>query len=82
MRLDGKSALITGASRNIGREVALTFAKEGASLVLNTRTSRHELDQVAAECRELGANVHTVLADVSDSAQVSQLVDDGIKATV
>ena len=81
MRLDGKSALITGASRNIGREVALTFAKEGASLVLNTRTSRHELDQVAAECRELGANVHTVLADVSDSAQVSQMVDDGIKAT-
>ena len=80
MRLDGKSALITGASRNIGREVALTFAKEGASLILNTRTSRHELDQVAAECRELGANVHTMLADVSDSAQVSQMVDEGIEA--
>lgn len=39
MRLEGKSVLITGASRNIGREVALTFAREGADLILNTRAS-------------------------------------------
>ena len=64
MRLDGKSVLITGASRNIGRGVALTFAKEGASLILNTKTSRQELDQVAAECRELGANVHLSLIHI------------------
>ena len=43
MRLEGKTALITGASRNIGREIALTFAREGADLVLNTRTSQAEL---------------------------------------
>ena len=35
MRLEGKTALITGASRNIGKEIALTFAREGADLVLN-----------------------------------------------
>ena len=38
MRLEGKTALITGASRNIGKEIALTFAREGADLVLNTRS--------------------------------------------
>ena len=79
MRLEGKTALITGASRNIGREIALTFAREGADLVLNTRSSDAELQDVATQCRELGAKVHTALADVSDSAQVSQLVADGIR---
>ena len=79
MRLEGKTALITGASRNIGREIALTFAREGADLVLNTRSSDGELQDVATQCRELGAKVHTALADVSDSAQVSQLVADGIQ---
>ena len=80
MSLEGKTALITGASRNIGREIALTFAREGAGLVLNTRSSRQELEAVAAECRELGARTHTVVADVSDSAQVSSMVQEGIEA--
>ena len=80
MRLEGKTALITGASRNIGREIALTFAREGADLVLNTRTSRAELDEVAAKCRELGVQTHTVIADVSDSASVKKMVAEGIEA--
>ncbi len=80
MRLEGKTALITGASRNIGREVALTFAREGADLVLNTRSSQEELESVAAQCRELGVNTHTVLGDVSDPERVSQMVQEGIDA--
>ena len=80
MRLDGKTALITGASRNIGREIALTFAREGADLVLNTRASQAELDEVAGKCRELGVKTHTVIADVSDSASVSNMVEEGIEA--
>ena len=79
MRLSGKKALITGASRNIGREVALTFAREGADLLLNAHTSGEELEAVAAQCRELGVNAHTVLADVSNSAQVTSMVEDGIE---
>ena len=74
MRLEGKTALITGASRNIGREVAITFAREGADLILNTRTSRSELDEVASKCKELGVRVHTVIADVSDSDSVKSMV--------
>ena len=80
MRLEGKTALITGASRNIGREVALTFAREGADLLLNTRSSQEELELVAAQCRELGVNTHTVLGDVSDPERVSQMVEEGIDA--
>ena len=80
MSLEGKTVLITGASRNIGREIALTFAREGADLVLNTRASGQELEAVAAECRELGAKTHPVVADVSDSAQVSGMVREGIEA--
>ena len=79
MRLSGKRALITGASRNIGREVALTFAREGADLLLNAHTSGEELEAVAAQCRELGVNARTVLADVSNSAQVTSMVEDGIE---
>ena len=80
MRLEGKTALITGASRNIGREIALTFAREGADLVLNTRASQAELDEVAGKCRELGVKTHRVIADVSDSASVSKMVEEGIEA--
>lgn len=80
MRLEGKTALITGASRNIGREIALTFARESADLILNTRTSQAELDEVAGKCRELGVKTHTVIADVSDSASVKKMADDGIQA--
>jgi len=78
MRLSGKTALITGASRNIGEEVALTFAREGAEMILNTRTSQDELESVAAKCRELGAKTHTVMADVSDPRQVTGMVAEGI----
>ncbi len=78
--MEGKTALITGASRNIGREVALTYAREGADLVLNTRSSQAELESVAAQCRELGVNTYTVLGDVSDPERVSKMVQEGIDA--
>ena len=80
MRLQGKTALITGASRNIGRQVALTFAREGADLVLNTRQSRRELEEVEAQCRELGVNTHLAMGDVSDPGIAAGVVEEGIAA--
>jgi NAD(P)-dependent dehydrogenase (short-subunit alcohol dehydrogenase family) len=80
MRLAGRTALITGASRNIGKQIALTFAREGADLVLNTRASERELAAVAAACRALGVKTHTVLGDVSDSTRVNEMVQEGIDA--
>lgn len=54
MKLKGKVALITGASRNIGRATALALAEEGSDVVLTTRKSRDALDAVAQEVRTRG----------------------------
>ena len=80
MRLEGKTALITGASRNIGRQIALTFAREGADLILNTRKSREELDSISAQCRDLGAETFVAMGDVSDPDSVEKIVSDGIES--
>jgi len=77
-RLRGKTALITGASRNIGRAIALAFAAEGANLVLNTRANGDELEAVAAECRKAGARVVSALGDVADAAAVEAMVARGL----
>jgi NAD(P)-dependent dehydrogenase (short-subunit alcohol dehydrogenase family) len=78
MRLEGKTALVTGASRNIGRAIALAFAAEGADLLLNTRVNREELEAVAAECRKTGVRVVPVLADIADAAAVEAMVTQGL----
>jgi 3-oxoacyl-[acyl-carrier protein] reductase len=78
MRLAGKKAFITGASRNIGRAIALAFAAEGADLVLNTRANREELDGVAAECRKAGVRAVSVLGDIADAGAVDAMVKQGL----
>jgi 3-oxoacyl-[acyl-carrier protein] reductase len=77
VNLKGKTALVTGASRNIGRAIALAFAAEGADLVLNTRANREELDAVAEECRKAGVRVLPVLADIGEAAAVETMVQQG-----
>ena len=77
-KLQGRAALITGASRNIGRAIALAFAAEGADLVLNTRVNVEELDAVAAECRKAGVRVVTALGDVGDPAVCQAMVERGL----
>ena len=78
MRLSGRTALITGASRNIGRAIALAYAAEGADLLLNTRVNGEELEAVAAECRKAGVRVVTALADVADATAVQAMVTRGL----
>ena len=56
MRLQGKTALISGASRNIGKGIALTFAREGADLILVANKSVDDLKQVAQQCEGLGVH--------------------------
>jgi NAD(P)-dependent dehydrogenase (short-subunit alcohol dehydrogenase family) len=72
--LEGRSVLITGASRNIGRATALMFAKEGARLLLSTRESKAGLDETAEACTAAGAEVTTVLCDVAEAEQVDAMV--------
>ncbi len=70
---DGKIALITGAGRGIGQAIALAYAREGARLSLAAR-SVSELEETAAECRKLGADVLITQTDVTDPIQVDHLV--------
>src|SRR5881628_1711960 len=78
VNLKGKTALVTGASRNIGRAIALAFAAEGADLVLNTRANREELEGVAAECRKAGVRAVSVLGDIADARAVGAMVKQGL----
>jgi NAD(P)-dependent dehydrogenase (short-subunit alcohol dehydrogenase family) len=66
-RLDGKTALVTGAGRGIGRAIALALAAAGAQLVLVSRT-RSQLDEVARELTSAGGEVQVLPFDVTDTA--------------
>ncbi len=69
MNLQGKVAVVTGASSGIGRATALELARRGASLVLSARREE-PLEEAAREC---GANAVAVLTDVTDEAAVQRL---------
>lgn len=71
-RLEGKTALVTGAGRGIGEAIALAFAREGASLILNDIAAGN-LERVAGECSNIGAITHACVADVSDPEDVQRL---------
>ena len=72
--LHNKVCLVTGSSRGLGRALALEFARQGASLVINSRqASAASLAQVEGEIRAIGAPVLSVVADVSQRADVERL---------
>lgn len=72
--LEGKTVLITGASRNMGRLAAVAFAREGANLALCTSAKMAELERTAEEARAAGAKVVGERCDVSDSAAVAHFI--------
>lgn len=73
--LADKVALVTGATRNHGRAVALALADEGANLVLCTRRSLDLLEETAELARTAGVQAMTLMADVADPDDVRQLVE-------
>lgn len=73
--LEGKKALITGASRGIGRAIALAFARQGARVAVNFRSGQQEAEAVVAEIRKTGRQAISVQADVSKKPEVDVMVD-------
>ena len=70
--LNGKTALITGGGRGIGREIALTFARHGARIAVSAR-SVEQVEQVASE---IGNNAIALVCDVADSESVTRMFSD------
>jgi 3-oxoacyl-[acyl-carrier protein] reductase len=75
MNLQGKAALITGGGTGIGREIALSLAREGTNVAVNYSRSEKEAKATAQEIRDLGVSGLAVKADVSQDAQVRAMVD-------
>ena len=74
-RFEGKSAIVTGASRGIGREIALLLAKEGARVAVNYSGSKEKADEVVKLITESGGEAFAIQADVSDADSVKNMVD-------
>ncbi len=74
INLDGKVALISGASRGIGRGIALRMGRSGAKVAVNYRTHPDEAEEVAAEIRDAGSDALVYGADVSDRNAVDAMV--------
>jgi NAD(P)-dependent dehydrogenase (short-subunit alcohol dehydrogenase family) len=77
--LDGKVAIITGASKGIGRALSVRFAKEGAAVVCAAR-SADLVKETAAEITKAGGKAIAVVCDAAQEDQVKRLVADGVTA--
>lgn len=77
--LAGRTALVTGSGRNLGRGMALGFARAGANVVLNGHRDQAALRQVAEEVEAHGVKAMTVLADVSKPDEVQRMVDSALE---
>lgn len=78
MSLAGKTALVTGASRGIGREIALELARQGANVAVNFAGSEAKANEVVDEIKALGQDAFAVKCNVSDADEVAEMV----KATI
>jgi len=73
--LEGKVALVTGAGRDIGREIALVLGREGAAVAVNYLKSEGAAEATAAEIRAAGGRALAVGADIGDYAAVQGMVE-------
>ena len=74
MAIEGKISLVTGASRGIGRAIALRFGSEGAAVAVNYQKEKTKAEEVATEIRRGGGRAFAVQADVSSPEEVRRLV--------
>jgi 3-oxoacyl-[acyl-carrier protein] reductase len=80
LTLEGKTALVTGASRGIGRAIALELARQGADVAVNYARNAEAATQVVAEIKALGRRAVALPADVGDFTQAATLVEATVNA--
>jgi glucose 1-dehydrogenase len=73
--LAGKRAIVSGASRGIGRGISIELARRGADVVVNYIGDLAEANEVCDRCREFGVTAHAVSADVADESAVGTMID-------
>jgi 3-oxoacyl-[acyl-carrier protein] reductase len=78
--LKGKTAIVTGASRGIGKTIAKVLAKAGANIVINYRTDNGNIQDLVDEIKQLGVDAVAVQADVSDFNEANQLMKAAIES--
>ncbi len=78
MRFKGKTVLVSGAGRNIGRAIALAFAREGGDMVLAARTGA-DVQKVAAECESAGVKALPLAADASRREDIEEVVRQSLQ---
>lgn len=76
--LQGKNALVTGASRGIGREIALELARQGANVAVNYSGNEAKAQQVVEEIKAIGRNAIKLKADVANETSVKEMVKEVI----
>ena len=74
MDLAGRTALVTGGAKRVGRGITLTLARAGANVVINYNTSVDDAGRTAADAEALGVQALPVAADVTDDGQVQAMV--------
>lgn len=77
--LKNKNAVVTGATRGIGREIAFTLAKNGANVAINYRTLNEEVERLIEELKSYGTNIVAVKCDISDEEEVKNFIAESKK---
>ena len=78
MKLEGRKAIVTGAAKGMGAAITTTLAREGANVVLTARDIA-PLEEVAAEVRAMGRDAWVVACDVTNDAEVKEMVDRALE---
>lgn len=78
-KLNGKSAIVTGASRGIGKDIALYLAKEGARVAVNFSGSKEKADAVVAEIIAMGGEAFAIQANVDQAEDVKNLISSTLE---